>query len=394
MIASFSKYLAAIPLLSNLLIIYVAYPIISNSSNLQWATQSIIILSFFSMLSALHYGVPVLIVRSCKNESKLGSIFIRAINLGILFSIFLSLFYLIAVDLRLLWLIIFVPVIIYINYVRGLWEARNHFLLSYLARMLIISVLPLVIIFSLSQSIIYLFFICIICLTLSFIFYFYHSDSLKSLQGHASRNEKIAFFAFFVQFLYAFIFIFSDRFILAFFLNEVELANFVKDFEMIYRFSSPMIFVGSILFPGLSSIDKKESNNTLKELIFFVILWTALSIFLPKFFSTIYEYFSFFDEANFFKLNDYLISIIIFFIGSSALGHRIILALCSYEQILKYYIYLIIFIFSSSFYGGFTGKSALEILFIKSVIEIAGIIIILLKHLISKKYFINRNKNA
>ncbi len=389
---TFTKYLASIPLVANLLIVYIAYPYISSNQDVVWATQSIIILSFFSMLSAMHYGVPVLIVRSYKNESKLGNNFIKIINLGILFSIFLSFFFLINVDLKLIWLMIFVPVIIYINYIRGLWEARSRFLSSYLARMIIISVLPLLIIFSLSYSNIYLLFISINCLILSFTFYFYNSEDIKKLRGHTSKNEKIIFFAFFVQFLYAFIFIFSDRFILAYFLNEVELAKFVKEFEMIYRFSSPMIFIGSILFPGLSSNDKKELNKTFKELMFFVILWIVLSILLPQFFSSIYKYFSFSYEANFFKINSSLISVIIFFIGSSALGHRIILALCTHELILKYYIYLIIFIFLSSLYAGFMYKSALEILFFKSLIEFTGIVIILLNnYLIRKKLFINKN---
>ena len=81
---TFTKYLASIPLITNLLIVYIVYPYISSNQDVVWATQSIIILSFFLMTSAMHFGVPVFIVRGYKNSTKLGTNFSKILYFCIL----------------------------------------------------------------------------------------------------------------------------------------------------------------------------------------------------------------------------------------------------------------------------------------------------------------------
>ena len=376
---TFTKYLASIPLITNLLIVYIVYPYISSNQDVVWATQSIIILSFFLMTSAMHFGVPVFIVRGYKNSTKLGTNFSKILFSGIFFSLMFCFTYIYFVNGNLLWMLFFVPGIISVNYVRGLWEAKNYFLLSYLARMTIISIIPISLIFLLSFSTsLFLLFISITVL-ITVLFYLNYFHALKGLEGPIESQKNIAFIPFFIQFLYTFIFIFSDRFIIAFLIDEVSLANFVKEFEMVYRFASPMLFIGSILYPGLSSINKRESYNAVKELFFFSVVWGLVSFFIPSLFERIYDYYQYKNESSFFKLNSEIIFLTVFLIGISALGHRMILAFGNYKELINFYVILTFLIILSSLIAGILSFSALQVLFVKSIIEFFVIIFFLVK---------------
>ena len=381
----FSKYLASLPLTANLLIVYIAYPYISSSQDIKWATESIIILSFFLMISAMHFGVPTYIVRSFKNKTNLGLNFSKILFAGIFFSLIICFLFIYFVNENLLWMLFLVPGIIFINYVRGLWEAKNYFVSSYIARMMIISVIPLTLIFFLSFSISFFYLLMMFITLLTFLFYLSYFNSFKKLEGQIELRQNITFLPFFIQFLYTFIFIFSDRFILAFLTDEVSLANFVKEFEMVYRFASPMLFIGSILYPGLASLNKKEFSNAIRELIFFIIAWGFISFFIPFIFEKIYEYYQFKNESYFFKSNSVLIFLTVFTIGISALGHRLMLALGKYEELIKFYTILIILIISFSLIAGFYSFSSIQILFIKSIIEFTVITFFLLKIYLDNK---------
>lgn len=381
----YSKYLSVLPLFANLLIIYVAYPIISSSSDIDFATQSILILSFFSMISSMHFGIPILIVRSYKNNTNLGKLFINTIFLGIIFSILASYYYLFAVDQRLLWLIVFVPAIILTNYIRGIWEAKQLFLKSYFIRMLILSAFPLAIIYIYNLQPDYLTTICVISVFFSLWFFYKNLSKLKEIGASNGPNNTLPFIALFLQFIYTFIFIFSDRFFLVNIISDQELAFFVKEYEMIYRFATPMIFIGSILYPGLSSIDKKEATQSFRELLFFLIIWVFFSALIPYMFKSFYLLLNFSTEAKFFAVNAFYISVTVFLIGISALMHRIILALCSYKVILICYLTLTLVILIISFYSTYSLYSAIMIILYKSIAEVLVLSIFLTTTYINRK---------
>lgn len=374
---NFKKYISIIPLLGNLAVVYIGLPLISSSQDQEWGSKVIIILSFFGLAASLQFGIPLTVVRSISTQGSLNKSLRAKTIINCLFVTFICGFFLQITEPSLWWLLLFAPTIFFVGIQRAVWEGSEKFFTSYLARMLTISIAPLLIGYTLNKTFaltsLTLFSLLILAINIKMFW------SISNDQNKNKNNDKnIMYYPYLMQSLAATAFIYSDRYIAGLVMDTIGISVFFREFEMIYRLSAPVFVVASLLFPSLSSSDPKRIYNSTRELRFCFWLWFPFCFLIVPILAFTYHKLGFFSTSDFMFKYQITISFTILFIGISILLQRVLLAFGSYRTIFMAFFIsglittigggLVTYIYSSAVLT-LALKSALDLLIVSAFIS-------------------------
>ena len=325
------KYAAGMPLLLNLAVVYLVLPLISEADNQAWAASSIIIFSFFSLAATLQFGLPALIVRSIASGTPLSTRLRRTAFFNGAITFIICGTFIWTVYPGLWWILLFAPMVFAVGLQRAIWEGSEGFVKSYLARMGLISILPATLAFTLHIPVLAF----AIWLVGSAVLYISARHFWALCKAHSEPSQdRVKYTAFLAQSLAAFSFIYVDRYIIGMNRDPLITAIFIRDFEMIYRFTAPMFFIGSLIFPALSSTENGRVRRSLKELRFALFLWVPFSFIVIPGLGHAYAILGLTSSSETFLAWPLLISATVFGLGVATLLQRVIMALASEKTVL------------------------------------------------------------
>ena len=268
------NYFAILFLMANYLIYLALLPFIEKNYS-DFFTLSILIFSIFGTLSNLNFGIPPLIIRESAKQNYI-YLSLAQNTVGIL--IFIALihtFILNQLDNRLLLYAIYISgsLIFLLNLLRAHFEATSSFIVSYFIKFICICILPLAIICLLLEIISSTLFIIVLAISLATPFLIRKKRLIK--QKKALLDIR-SLFPLFLQFTLAFLFLYSDRWIVLYFHGPEIFTSFTFEFELIAKFALPVGFLLTIIFPLIVKQQKTRSDyfRIYAPLLVYLVLFT------------------------------------------------------------------------------------------------------------------------
>ena len=252
------NYFAILFLIANYLIYLALLPFVEKNYS-DFFTLSILIFSIFGTLSNLNFGVPPLIIREHAKQNYI-YLSLAQNTAGILiFIVLIYTFTLNQLDNKLLLHAIYISgsLIFLLNLYRARFEATSSFIVSYFIKFICICILPLAFIFLLLEIISTTIFIIVLVASLATPFLILKKRFIK--QKKALLDIK-SLFPLFLQFTLAFLFLYSDRWVVLYFHGPEIFASFTFEFELTAKFALPVGFLLTVIFPLIVKQQKTGSD--------------------------------------------------------------------------------------------------------------------------------------
>lgn len=371
-----------LPLFLNYVVVYVVYPYVLELDSLT-AFNVVFLFSYFSMLSNMNLGVSIYLTKTiAKTGTDNTNIYILMLFLFVV-SILASYLIIIVSGFATTAIMFCAPLLVLIGLYRGYLEGLHRFFKSYLLRALTNSIIPLLVVFYLLRNYPGFEVLCFGFLVAACPFFWLIVGRYKEIEFEPFLRSLKKMLPYILQFLYLIAFVFFDRYLVSYFYGRSVFSGFVVEFEQTYRAIVPVLFLGSVLFPLLSSKSRAENLTAIRHGKYGFLAYAMFCICYPVILSYIYIGFGFGSTAQFYSENALIISLASILLGFAALLQRYVLAKVCESVVVKIYILNLILV---TFFG-----AAISLLFLNAVLTL------LIKSLIEifvTSIFIWRSSNA